>query len=150
MTIKDTLPRLRQERGLTQQQLAEKLYVTRQAVSRWETGETQPGIDMAKLIAVALDVPIMVLLDLPEDHACQCCGAPFSVPHMPHGHNADGAENPDYCQWCYDNGEFAQATMDEVIEKSAPYLAQASGTSLDEAVSFMGALLPSLKRWKKE
>ena len=150
MTIKDTLPRLRAERGLTQQQLAEKLYVTRQAVSRWETGETRPGIDMAKLIAVALDVPIMVLLDLPEDHACQCCGAPFSVPHMPHGHNADGAENPDYCQWCYDNGEFAQATMDEVIEKSAPYLAQASGTSLDEAVSFMGALLPSLKRWKKE
>ena len=150
MTIKDTLPRLRAERGLTQQQLAEKLFVTRQAVSRWETGETQPGIDMAKLIAVTLDVPIAVLLDLPQEHACQCCGAPFSVPHMPYGHDADGAENQDYCQWCYDKGEFAQATMDDVIEHSAPYLAQSSGVSLDEAVSFMGALLPSLKRWKQE
>ena len=51
MAIKDVLPTIRQERGLTQQQLAEKLYVTRQAVSRWETGETAPGIDMIKLLA---------------------------------------------------------------------------------------------------
>ena len=150
MSIKDTLPRLRQARSLTQQQLAARLFVTRQAVSRWETGETTPGIDMAKLIAVALDVPITVLLDLPAEPACQCCGAPFSVPHMPYGTDADGRENPDYCKWCYDNGEFADADMDEVIEHSAPYLAQSSGMSLDEAVSFMGALLPGLKRWKNE
>lgn len=39
MLLKDVLPRLRHERGLTQQDLAEKLYVTRQAVSRWETGK---------------------------------------------------------------------------------------------------------------
>jgi hypothetical protein len=38
--------------------------------------------------------------------------------------------------------------MDDVIEKSAPYLVQATGVSLDEAVSFMGALLPTLGRWK--
>ena len=150
MTIKDTLPRLRRERGLTQQELAEKLFVTRQAVSRWETGETTPGIDMSKLIAVALDVPIMELLDLPQEPACQCCGTPFSVPNMPKGHDANGSENPAYCQWCYDGGQFASATMEEVIEHSAPYLAQATGVTLDEAVSFMGALLPTLGRWKKE
>ena len=150
MTIKDTLPRLRAERGLTQQQLAEKLFVTRQAVSRWETGETTPGIDMSKLIAVALDVPIMELLDLPQEPSCQCCGTPFSVPNMPKGHDANGAENPAYCKWCYDDGKFANATMDEVIEHSAPYLVQATGVTLDEAVSFMGALLPTLGRWKKD
>lgn len=149
MTIRDILPRIRKERGLTQEELAAKVYVTRQAVSRWETGETTPSIDMAKLLARVLDVPVMRLLDLPVEPACQCCGTPFSVPNMDRGTDADGAENADYCKWCYDNGEFADATMDDVIEKSAPYLAQATGASLDEAVSFMGALLPTLDRWKQ-
>ena len=148
MAIKDVLPQLRQEKNLTQQELAAKLFVTRQAVSRWENGETTPSIDMAKLIATVLDVPVMRVLDLPQEPSCQCCGTPFSVPNMDKGKNADGSENPDYCKWCYDNGQFESATMDDVIEKSAPFLVQATGVSLDEAVSFMGALLPTLKRWK--
>ena len=150
MAIKDVLPQMRRDKGLTQEELAHKLYVTRQAVSRWETGETTPSIDMAKLIAIALDVPVMRLLDLPQEPSCQCCGTPFSVPDMPKGTDADGTENPDYCKWCYDDGKFTGATMDDVIEQSAPYLAQAAGMSLDEAVSFMGALLPTLGRWKDE
>ena len=148
MAIKDVLPQLRKERGLTQEELARKLFVTRQAVSRWENGETTPSIDMSKLIAAELDVPVMRLLDLPQEPSCQCCGTPFSVPNMDKGKNADGTENPDYCKWCYDEGSFANATMDDVIEKSAPYLVQATGVTLDEAVSFMGALLPTLGRWK--
>ena len=150
MTIKDVLPEIRKEKGLTQEELAAKVYVTRQAVSRWETGETTPSIDMAKLLASVLDVPVVRLLDLPQEPACQCCGTPFSVPNMPKGSDADGAENPNYCKWCYDEGQFASATMDDVIEKSAPYLMQATGVSLDEAVSFMGALLPNLKRWNQK
>lgn len=149
MTIKDSLPQIRKEKGLTQEELARKLFVTRQAVSRWENGDTTPSIDMAKLIAVALDVPIMRVLDLPQEPSCQCCGTPFSVPNMDRGTDADGVENPDYCKWCYDHGEFASPTMDEVIEKSAPYLVEATSVSLDEAVSFMGALLPTLGRWAK-
>ena len=148
MAIKNVLPLLRHERGMTQEELASKLFVTRQAVSRWETGETTPSIDMAKLIAAVLDVPVMRLLDLPQELSCQCCGTPFSVPNMERGSDADGKENPNYCKWCYDRGEFESITMDDVIEKSAPYLAQATGVSLDEAVSFMGALLPTLGRWK--
>ena len=150
MAIKDVLPEIRKEKGITQEELAAKVYVTRQAVSRWETGETTPSIDMAKLLACALDVPVTRLLDLPQEPTCQCCGTPFSVPNMPAGTDADGAENPDYCKWCYDHGEFTNATMDDVIEHSAPYLVQATGVSLDEAVSFMGALLPTLARWKSQ
>ena len=148
MTIQDVLPQLRKEKNMTQEELAKRLFVTRQAVSRWETGETTPGIDMAKLIAGALDVPVMRVLDLPQEPACQCCGTPFSVPNMDKGANADGTENSNYCKWCYDHGEFASPTMDDVIEKSAPYLVAATGVTLDEAVSFMGALLPTLSRWK--
>ena len=142
------LPKLRQDKGMTQQELASKLYVTRQAVSRWETGETTPSIDMAKLLASALGIPVMQLLDLPAEPACQCCGTPFSVPHMEQGADADGTENPAYCKWCYSRGTFAYETMDDVIETSAPYLVEATGMSLDEAVSFMGALLPTLDHWK--
>ena len=57
MAIKDALPRLRRDRGLTQAELASKLYVTRQAVSRWENGETAPSIEMARHLAEVLEVP---------------------------------------------------------------------------------------------
>ena len=43
METKDVLKKIREENGLTQDQMAERILVTRQAVSRWEMGETQPG-----------------------------------------------------------------------------------------------------------
>ena len=150
MGVGEAIQSARKKAGLTQEQLAAKVYVTRQAVSRWEKGETTPSIDMTKLLASVLDVPVMQLLDLPQEPSCQCCGTPFSVPHMERGHDANGNENPDYCKWCYDEGSFAYQTMDDVIETSAPYLAEASGMSLDEAVSFMGALLPTLRHWHED
>lgn len=148
MALKDALAQARKDKGMTQEELAKRVYVTRQAVSRWEMGDTTPSIDMTKLLASVLDVPVMHLLDLPHEPSCQCCGTPFSVPNMEKGTDADGAENPNYCKWCYDGGAFESETMDDVIEKSAPYLVEATGMSLDEAVSFMGALLPTLGRWK--
>lgn len=66
MTIKDTLSRLRSERGMTQEELAAKLFVTRQAVSRWETGETEPSIAMTKKLADALNMPVSALLSALE------------------------------------------------------------------------------------
>lgn len=147
MAIKDVLPKLRRERGLTQEDLARKLFITRQAVSRWETGETTPGIDMTKLIAVTLDVPITQLLEMP-DHYCQSCGMMFTEPGQT-AHEADGTENPDFCRWCYENGHWTyEATMDEMIEECAPRMAEAMGWSVDESASLLGAVLPTLKRWK--
>ena len=58
MAIKDTLLELRQTRGLTQEEVAQKLSVTRQAVSRWENGDTAPGIDTLKLIATTFGVTV--------------------------------------------------------------------------------------------
>ena len=58
MAIQDTLIALREQHGLTQSELAERLFVTRQAVSRWECGETQPGIETLKLIATEFHVPV--------------------------------------------------------------------------------------------
>ena len=73
MKFGETLIDLRKRNGLTQEELAAKLYVTRQAVSRWERGEVTPGIDMLKLIANVLDEPVAHLLDWPE-HYCESCG----------------------------------------------------------------------------
>ena len=51
MNTKDILRQLRVQKGLSQDELAEKLYVTRQAVSRWETGETTPNVETLKLLS---------------------------------------------------------------------------------------------------
>lgn len=147
MGIGKKIQSARKRSGLTQEQLAAKVYVTRQAVSRWETEESEPGIDMRKLLASVLDVPVTELFDLPDAPACQCCGTPFDVPNMPFGTNADGTENTDYCKWCYQDGKFTAAGLDEIIEYNVPYLMQATGYTAEEAVSFMGAVLPTLKRW---
>ncbi len=53
---------LREEKGMTQQTMAESLYVTRQAVSRWECGARYPDLLTAKKIARILDVSLDELL----------------------------------------------------------------------------------------
>ena len=56
MEFGEKLKRIREEKGMTQQTLADQLYVTRQAVSRWECGARYPDILTAKKIAEALNV----------------------------------------------------------------------------------------------
>ena len=50
METKNVLYTLRTKKGLSQDELAEKIFVTRQAVSRWENGETRPGVETLKLL----------------------------------------------------------------------------------------------------
>ena len=64
METKDVIFELRTKTGLSQEELAEKLYVTRQAVSRWETGETVPNTETLKLLSKLFDVSINTLLVL--------------------------------------------------------------------------------------
>jgi len=62
MEFKDILHRLRLEANLTQEQLAEKLFVSRVTVSKWETGRGYPNLDSIKLIAKIFSVSIDDLL----------------------------------------------------------------------------------------
>ena len=66
MDTRDVLLQLRTEKGLSQEQLAEKVFVTRQAVSRWETGETTPNTETLKLLSNLYDVSINTLLGSPR------------------------------------------------------------------------------------
>ena len=145
--LNEKITEARKRKGLTQEQLAAKLYVTRQAVSRWERGEVVPGIDMLKLIASVLGEPIVHLLDMPEHH-CESCG--MILTPGDYGTSANGNKDEHWCKWCYQNGEYTyETTMEAMIEDCAPRLAENTGMTNDEAVSLMGAVLPHLKRWSE-
>ena len=58
METKDIILELRRKSGLSQEELAQKVMVTRQAVSRWENGETVPNTDTLKLLSRVFDVSI--------------------------------------------------------------------------------------------
>ncbi len=63
--IARNIKKLRQKKGLTQEELAEKLYVTRQAVSNWETGKNQPDVDTLKSLAEVLETDIKEVINGP-------------------------------------------------------------------------------------
>ena len=56
MALNDNIKKFREEKNLTQQQLADKLYVSRQTVCRWENGSRCPDLITAKKLALELDV----------------------------------------------------------------------------------------------
>ena len=104
MKTKDIILELRTKKGLSQDELAEKIFVTRQAVSRWENGETPPNIETLKLLSKLFDVSINTLLGLPQRLVCQCCGMPLEDSDI--SKEVDGVFNEEYCKWCYVDGDF--------------------------------------------
>ena len=62
MALGDNIKRQREKHSLTQQQLADKLYVSRQTVCRWENGSRCPDLIMAKRLAVELDISLDELI----------------------------------------------------------------------------------------
>ena len=104
MLTKDIIYKLRTEKGLSQEELATKVFVTRQAVSRWETGETIPNVDTLKLLSKLFDVSINTLLGSPRELVCQCCGMPLE--DCTTSREIDGNFNEEYCKWCYADGEY--------------------------------------------
>ena len=56
--VSDSIKKLRKEKGMTQDELAEKLCVTRQAVSNWEMGKTQPDVETLTKLAEIFDVSV--------------------------------------------------------------------------------------------
>ena len=96
MEPKDILLALRKQNNMTQDELAEKLFVTRQAVSRWESGETTPNVETLKLLSWLFDVSINTLLGSPRKLICQCCGMLLDDGSM--SRDPDGTFNENYCK----------------------------------------------------
>ena len=147
MEIKDILKNLREKNSLTQEQLAERVCVTRQAVSRWETGETQPNTDTLKLLSREFDVSINTLLGSPRQLICQCCGMPLSEDDLI-SKETDGSYNEDYCKWCYADGKFVYQTKEALIDFLVSHTPNPDHLGDEERRAQFGAYLSQLKHWK--
>ena len=146
MNTKDVIYELRTKNGLSQDELAQKVFVTRQAVSRWETGETVPGTETLKLLSKLFGVSINTLLGSPQKLVCQCCGMPLEDAIL--GRNKDGSLNESYCQWCYADGTYTYSDMDELIEVCVRHMANDNFTE-EQARAYMKQMLPTLDYWKR-
>ena len=69
MTLNEKLTHLRKKEGLSQIEVSGKLAVSRQAVSRWESGESRPSTDNLQALCKLYHVPLDFLLNESEDHS---------------------------------------------------------------------------------
>ena len=145
MDTKEIFLDLRTKSGLSPEELAEKVFVTRQAVSRWENGDTTPNTETLKLLSKLFDVSINTLLGSPRQLICQCCGMPLEDASI--SKETDGFFNEEYCKWCYADGEYIYHDMDVLIEVCVNNMAGEHFTS-EQARAYMRDLLPKLNYWK--
>ena len=146
MSTKEILLELRTKNGLSQDELAEKVFVTRQAVSRWENGDTVPNTETLKLLSNLYNVSINTLLGSPQKLICQCCGMPLEDEII--GRNKDGSMNEDYCKWCYADGTYVYSDMNDLIEVCVKNMV-GENFSEEQARSYLKIELPKLNYWKK-
>ncbi len=154
METRNVILELRRYLNLSQNEFAEKLFVTRQAVSRWENGETVPNIGTLKLMATTFDVSVDYLLGRPI-RQCQSCGMILKK-DSDKGTESDGQKSEEYCSFCYQQGQFVQElTVEEQIEHNLQDLDawnKETGLHLSEqeARDELRQFLPQLKRWQEK
>ena len=146
METKDVIVKLRNQNNMTQEELAEKVFVTRHAVSRWETGETTPNIEGLKQLSALFNVSINTLLGSEKKLICQCCGMKLDDSIM--SREKDGSINQDYCQWCYTDGKFTYSNIEDLISFCEEHLSS-ENWSKESVREYMTSLLPTLKHWKE-
>jgi transcriptional regulator with XRE-family HTH domain len=153
MNTQNVISDIRKKNNLTQDELAEKLFVTRQAVSRWEKGVTTPTIDTLKLISKIFNIDTNTLLGLSDTPICQSCAmAMFNIKVF--GTNKDNTVNTEYCKYCFKNGAFVHnRTLDGQLKSNLRFLGEfnkmnGSNYTEQEAAEVLTAHLKTLKRWK--
>lgn len=147
MTIGESLKSLREQHGFTQEELAHRLHITRQAVSRWENGETEPNTESLKLISRLFNVSINTLLGAPRQLICQCCGMPLHEDEFI-SREPDGSLREDYCRWCYMDGGFVYQDLDSVIHACVPNMVKQYDMSEQAARRMLLDTLPGLAHWR--
>ncbi len=146
METKDVLYQLRTDRGLSQEELAERLFVTRQAVSRWETGETSPNTETLKRLSALFDVSINTLLGSPRKLFCQCCGMPLEDGIL--SREPDGSLNESYCQWCYTGGHFTYTSREALLDYLLAHMPNPANTDEAQRRQEFDAYLRQLAHWR--
>lgn len=145
METKDIIFQLRTQAGLSQRELAEQIFVTRQAVSRWETGETLPNYETLNLLSQTFHVSINTLLGSPQKLICQCCGMPLEDTIL--SREPDGTFNESYCKWCYRDGEFAYSSLETLIDFLSAHMATKEWPE-QQVRAYLEQTLPNLSHWR--
>lgn len=148
METKEVLRQLRTRDGLSQDELAARVFVTRQAVSRWETGETVPNTETLKLLSKLFDVSINTLLGSPRVLICQCCGMPLDDSTL--SREVDGAFNEAYCKWCYADGAFAYSSKDKLLDFLVEHMPNPEHQPEETRRIQFDAYLSQLEHWKAQ
>lgn len=147
MQMKERLRALRVQHSLTQDDLARQVHVTRQAVSRWETGETEPNTESLKLLSHLYGVSVNTLLGSPHTLICQCCGMPLQedslISRMP-----DGSLQEEYCRWCYQDGQFTYQDLTQLMKTVVPHMVKEYAMEEKQARRLLEDTLPQLAHWK--
>ena len=146
MKTYEIIKSIREKHNLTQDQMAERIGVTRQAVSRWETGETQPNTEMLKVLSKEFNVSINTLLGAPRQLFCQCCGMPLGDDAII-SREVDGNFNEDYCKWCYVDGKFTYTSKDTLLDFMLSHMPNPENTPDAERRKFFDSHLSQLKHW---
>ena len=147
METREIILELRTQKGLSQEELAEKVMVTRQAVSRWENGETIPNTETLKLLSKEFDVSINTLLGAPRQLICQCCGMPLEDDAII-SRDSDGSLNEDYCKWCYTDGKFAYQSKESLLDYLVANMPNPDNTDEETRRNQFDLYLSQLKHWK--
>lgn len=147
METKNIIYELRTKNGLSQDELAKKLCVTRQAISRWETGETIPNTETLKLLSKLFDVSINTLLGSPRKLICQCCGMPLD--ELSVSKEIDGTFNEEYCKWCYTDGKFIYSNLEELVNFLVEHMSNENWPP-EQARAYFEAQLSKLNYWKQK
>ncbi|MCI6561456.1 MAG: helix-turn-helix domain-containing protein, partial [Ruminococcus sp.] len=142
---KDVILELRSKNRFSQEELANKLYVTRQTVSRWETGETIPNTETLKLLTKLFDVSINTLLGSPRKLICQCCGMPLEDSSI--SKETDGTFNEEYCKWCYTEGKFVYTSIEVLTDFLVEHCSNEKFPS-EQARVYFESQLSKLNYWK--
>lgn len=147
METRDIIKKLREKNGLTQEQMAERLMISRQAVSRWENGETQPDTESLKLLSKEFDVSINTLLGTPRQLICQCCGMPLNEDSLI-SREKDGSYNEDYCKWCYADGKFVYQSKESLLDYLVSHMPNPDNLKDEDRRIQFDVYLSQLKHWK--
>ena len=147
METRNIIKKLRNKNGLTQEQMAERLMISRQAVSRWENGETQPDTESLKLLSKEFNVSINTLLGTPRQLICQCCGMPLNEDSLI-SKEKDGSYNEDYCKWCYADGKFVYESKESLLDYLVSHMPNPENLKDEDRRSQFDGYLSQLKHWK--
>ena len=146
METKDIILELRKQNNLTQSELAEKTFVTRQAITKWESGESIPNTETLKILSKLFDVSINTLLGSPRKLICQCCGMPLDDSSI--SREPDGTFNEEYCKWCYIDGDFAYKDINVLIDFLAEHMSNENWPK-EQAKAYFEEQIPKLNYWKE-